>query len=109
MPWIIDEVEERIQTALGTDIFSSLEISSLRCKSWVANELFDLLTCLDLPDHGLDKFILSYPKFWRFEEEVISRLANICSRLSYLQLSHICDDQRDFTDEGRMQMLSLFR
>ena len=57
MPWIIDDVEDKIQTALGMNHLNSLEISDLSCKSWVANEFLDVLTCYDLPEHGLGKLI----------------------------------------------------
>ena len=33
MPWIIDDVEEKIQTALGMDNLFSLNVKSLNCKS----------------------------------------------------------------------------
>ena len=59
MPWIIDEVEEKIQTALGMGHLTSIFIGRLNAKSWVANEFLDLLTCYDLPEQGLDKIILS--------------------------------------------------
>ena len=59
MPWIIDEVEERIQTALGMNQLNSLVIQYLDCKSWVANEFLDLLTCYDLPDQGLKMLWIS--------------------------------------------------
>ena len=58
-PWIIDEVEEKIQTALGMNHLTSLRIDVLEAKSWVANEFLDVLTCYDLPDHGLDKLTLN--------------------------------------------------
>ena len=57
MPWIIDDVEEKIQTALGMGHLNSLEIIEIDCKSWVANELLDLLCSYDLPEKGLDKLI----------------------------------------------------
>ena len=50
MPYIIDEVEDRIQTALGISQLSCLEIQRLDAKSWVANEFLDLLTCYDMPE-----------------------------------------------------------
>ena len=55
MPWIIGDVEDKIQTALGMEHLNKLEIHDLECKSWVANELLDILPCYDLPEHGLDK------------------------------------------------------
>ena len=86
MPWIIADVEEKIQTALGMDHLSSLYIFNLKCNSLVANELLDVLTCYDLPEHGLEK--LSLNRFLKscepLEEEVMSRLASICPRLSHL-------------------------
>ena len=57
-PWIIDEVEDKIQTALGMSHLTSLRIEELKAKSWVANEFLDLLPCYDLPEQGLDKLIL---------------------------------------------------
>ena len=60
MPWIIDDVEEKIQNALGMNHLSSLYIKDLYCKSWVANEFLDLLTCYDLQEHGLDKLRLHF-------------------------------------------------
>ena len=57
MPWIIDDMEDKIQTALGMGHLTSLEIKSLSSKSWVANEFLDVLTCYDLPENGLDKLI----------------------------------------------------
>ena len=53
IPWIIDDVEEKIETALGIGHLNSLEIRLLESTSWVANEFLDVLTCYDLPDHGL--------------------------------------------------------
>ena len=55
MPWIIGDVEDKIQTALGMGHLTSLDIYGLDCKSWVANEFLDVLTCYDLPESGLDK------------------------------------------------------
>ena len=59
MPWIIDDVEDKVQTALGMGHLSSLEIRELNCKSLVANEFLDVLCCYDLPEEGLTKLILS--------------------------------------------------
>ena len=86
MPWFVDEVEDKIQTALGMDHLTSLNVESLNCKSWVANEFLDVLCCYEMPEQGLDK--LTFYEFKKvcepFEEEVISRLVNICPRLSHL-------------------------
>ena len=74
----------------------------------MANEFLDLLTCYDLPEQGLDKLILN--NFFNsqvepFEEEVISRLANMCLNISNLQLSYMYQ----LTEAGRLSMVSLFR
>ena len=86
MPWIIDDAEDKIQTSLGMEHLSSIYIEYFECKSWVANEFLDLLTCYDLQENGLDK--LKLKQFKRqcepFEEEVVSRLASMCPRLSHL-------------------------
>ena len=66
MPWIIEDVEERIQADLGMDQLTSLSIDSLNAKSWVANEFLDHLTCYDLAENGLDKLILH-----RFSDECL--------------------------------------
>ena len=107
MPWIIEEVEDKIQTALGTGHLTSLRIENLEAKSWVANEFLDLLTCYDLPEQGLDKLIFHNfaEKCGKFEDEVVSRLANMCTSLSHLQLSSMSD----LTEAGRLSMVSLFR
>ena len=60
MPWIMDDVDEKIQNALGTDQLGSLAIDGLDCKSWVANEFLDLLTCYDIPAQGLNKLSLEW-------------------------------------------------
>ena len=73
----------------------------------MTNELLDLLCCYDLPENGLDKLI--FYKFWKqcgpFEEEVISRLANICPHISHLELSNM----DGLGEAGVMSMVSLFR
>ena len=73
MPWIIDDVEDKIQTALGMDQLSCLNISDLQSKSWVANEFIDVLTCYDLADNGLEMLVLKniYPECEPFEEEAL--------------------------------------
>ena len=79
---------------------SCLKISYLDAKSWVANEFLDLLTCYDLPEQGLDKIILNNfrPQSVPFENEVVSRLANMCPQINYLQLS----EMDSLSEKGRM-------
>ena len=60
MPWIIDDVDEKVENALGPGQLSSLEISWFRCESWVANEFLDLMCGYDLPEQGLEKLVLHY-------------------------------------------------
>ena len=86
MPWIIDDVSDKFETALGMENLTSLFISSLDCKSWVANEFLDLMCSNDLPEQGLQK--LTFDCFSRscepFEEEVSTRLAAMCPNLTHL-------------------------
>ena len=56
IPWIVDEVEERIETALGKDQLTSFSLLALNCKAVVANEFLDLLTCY-IAENGLEKFL----------------------------------------------------
>ena len=107
MPWIIDDVEEKIQTALGMSHLYRIEIQNLGCKSWVANEFLDVLTCYDHAENGLDKltFYRFEPQCEPFEEEVLSRMADMCFKLSHLQLKHMYG----LTEAGRLSMVSLFR
>ena len=86
---------------------NSIHIENLECKSWVANELLDLLCCYDVPDNGLDKLILIFFKSrcLPFEEEVVSRLAKNCTNLSHLQLSNMFL----LTEAARLSMVNLFR
>lgn len=107
MPWYIEELEDKVQTALGMNNLTCLDIDNLNCKSWVANEFLDNLTCYDLPEHGLEKLILNY--FYHvcepFQDEVVARIANMCPRITHLQLSWMCY----MSETGRLSMLSLFR
>ena len=69
---------------------SSLYIVGLKSKSYVANEFLNLLTCFEIPEHGLDKLVLQRFEMqcFPFEEgDVISRLAEISPCLSSLQMS----------------------
>ena len=96
-----------MQTALGMDHLTSLKVSSLSCKSWIANEFFDALCSYDMSEQGLEKLTLWNfdPESEPFENEVISRLANICPRLTYLKLSAMSC----LSEAGRLSMASLFR
>ena len=99
MPWIIDDVTDKIESALGMEQLTSIEITSFWCKSWVANELLDVLTCYDIPENGLNKFKIDNMKECEpIEEEIITRLAKMCPQLSYLQLS----DMYELSEAGRL-------
>ena len=50
MPWIIDEVDDKIESALGMNHLTCLKIANLYCESWVANEFLDLMCSYDLPE-----------------------------------------------------------
>ena len=54
MPWIVDVVDDKIQTALGKSNLSSLNIKSLNCKSFVAEEFLYHLTGYELAEQGLN-------------------------------------------------------
>ena len=66
-----------------------------------------MLCSYDILEQGLEK--LTFYDFSKqcgpFEEEVVSRLANICPRLSHLQLNTMYD----LTEAGRLSLASLFR
>ena len=85
----------------------NLYISGLESKSWVANELLDILSCYDLPEHGLDKltFRIFKTKCEPFDSEVIARLANMCPHVTHLELSYMYG----LSEAGRLSMVSLFR
>ena len=89
------------------DHLSSLEVSILDCKSLVANEFLDVLCCYDLPLDGLSKlkFTMFMHQCDSFEDEVVSRLASICPRLSHLELS----DMNYLSEKGRVSMANLLR
>ena len=59
MPWILEEFESKIESALNMEKLTSLNIKSLKSKSWVANEFLDDLCNYDLPNQGLDTLILN--------------------------------------------------
>ena len=77
MPWILGEVDDKIQAALGVDPLTSLHIQYLNCVSWVANEFLDALCSYEMLDCGIDKLTLEFflDKCEPFSEEVVSRLA----------------------------------
>ena len=77
MPWIIGDVEDKIQAALGVDPLTSLYMCILDCNSTVANEFLDALCSYDMLECGLDKFSLDNfnKRCEPFSEEVVSRLA----------------------------------
>ena len=57
MPWIVNDVSDKIENSLGMDHLSSLKVEYLLCKPWVANEFLDLSCNYDLHENGLDKLI----------------------------------------------------
>ena len=79
---------------------TSLYIEDLHCKSWVANEFLDMLCSYDIPEQGLDKITLNgFRKYTgTFEAEVVTRLANICPRLSHLKFPYLYE----LTEAGRL-------
>ena len=89
MPYIVEDVNEKIDSALTERLVRSIDISRLTGKSWVCNEFLDLLLKREFPEQGLDKLRLSYfnNRSEPFEDEVLSRLALICPRLQHLELS----------------------
>ena len=106
MPWIINDVEDKIQNALGMGHLNTLYIQDLYCNSRVANEFLGLLCSYDLPEQGIDKltFINNEEICEPFEEEVISRIANMCPNLTQLKLTHMYN----LSEDGRLSMASLF-
>ena len=77
VPWVIEEVEEKINKVYQGKQLESLEIVGLDCKSNVANETFDLMAGLDLVDESLRKLLLREIKqnCFSLEGDVVSRLA----------------------------------
>ena len=107
MPWIAEDVSEKVESALGMGNLISLHIEQLGCKSWVANEFLDLMCSYDLPEQGLNKLTLSwfYKQCAPFEEEVMTRLAAMCPNITHLELSVM-----SFLPEaGRLSMVTLLR
>ena len=88
---------------------NSLEVSGLDSKSWIANELLDALTCYDLPEEGLNKLVFHdlTSQCLPFEEEVISRVANMCHSISHLELSRMFNGSHNRTI--RLSVANLFR
>ena len=56
--WIVDEVSEKVENALGLQRLTDLRIVGLNCESLVANEFLGLMCCFDLPEQGLDSLEL---------------------------------------------------
>ena len=89
MPWIIDDVDEKVEIALGPGQLTCLHIEQLGCESWVANEFLDLMCGYDLQEQGLEKLVLSDFISEPFQDEVITRVANICPHLTHFELSYM--------------------
>ena len=49
MPWIIEDVEDKVQKALDMEHITFLRIEDLNCKQWVANEFLDMLCSYNEP------------------------------------------------------------
>ena len=49
MPWIVDDVSDKVECALGMGHLTSIDIKNLNCKSLVANEFLDLMCSYDIP------------------------------------------------------------
>ena len=43
MPWIAEDVSDKVESTLGMGHLTSLHFKWLSCKSWVANEFLDLM------------------------------------------------------------------
>ena len=48
MPWIIDDVSDKVECALGMGQLNSLYINYLNCKSQVVNEFLDLMCSYEI-------------------------------------------------------------
>ena len=59
IPWIIEEIENKIEVDLGKENLTSLHIESLNCKSYVANEFLEDLCNYNQPEQGLERLILN--------------------------------------------------
>ena len=100
---------------MGINHLKSIEIDNFKCKSLVTNEFLDLLTSYDIPEHGLDKlsfrgFMIMCNQEWRtklsskpFEEEVLTRIAQMCHNLSQLKLSNMLTEKA-----GSLSVANLF-
>ena len=58
MQWVLDEVEEKINKVYKGKQLDSLKIVNLDCKTWVANEVLDLMASQDLADNSLKNLTL---------------------------------------------------
>ena len=58
MQWVVDEVEEKINKVYKGKQLESLKIVNLDCKTWVANEVLDLMASQDLADNSLKNLTL---------------------------------------------------
>ena len=101
-PWIVEDVEEKISTALGANQLTCVRIHELVGKAVVPNEFLDLLTFY-VADNGLEKLEMRRFRIEseqggtldiqnaHFDEEVLTRLANMCPRISTLTMTGMPD------------------
>ena len=110
MPWILDEVEEKLNKVYQGQQLESLEIHGLDCKSSVANLFLDFMASLDLKNDSFKNLVISKMtyKCIPIEDDVLSRLAQSCSRLEHLEMTEMNEIDKllygfnddDFNDEA---------
>ena len=107
IPWIAEDVSEKVESALDVGQLTSFHIWNLDCKSWVANEFLDLMCSYDIPEQGLNKLTLSSfsNQCAPFEEEILTRLAMMCPNITYLGLYRMYN----LPEAGRLSMITLLR
>ena len=59
MPWIIEDVYDKVEIAIGMEQLTSLYINYLNCKSQVVNEFLDLMCSYEIQEQGLSKLRLN--------------------------------------------------
>ena len=77
MPWIIERVEEKMDTVCQGNPLESLQILDLKCKPEVANGILDFMASQDLANDSLSKLVIKelWLECFPIESDVVSRLA----------------------------------
>ena len=98
--WNFFTLSEQVEETLWYDKMFSFEVSNLVCKSYITNEVLDVIaTQIICEEEGLSSIVLSHfkPSCGPFDESLLDRLTKSCIKLQILEVT----DMRDLSTVSR--------